>query len=794
MRTCICWKRLGLLVALPALLSRVLVGQPAIPPPTGSPLRSQRLAEMESAVARAVSEHQLPGGVLWLEHRGAIFHKAFGQRALVPRVEPMTEDTIFDAASLTKVVATAPAVLLLIERGQVELDQPARRYLPGFMGNDREAITVRHLLTHTSGLRPGLPRQTDWTGYEQGIRLALAERPTTPPGTAFRYSDINFILLGELVRQVSSQPLDEFAAKAFYQPLQMADTGFRPSAGRVTRIAPTERTGGVALRGVVHDPTARRMGGVAGHAGLFTTAADLARFARMMLNEGELDGVRVLQPETVRRMTTVQTPGVPERRGLGWDIDSPYAGPRGEYFPLGSYGHTGWTGGSIWIDPFSRTFLVFLSNRNHPTEAGSVLGLRRELGTLAAEAIDDFNFLAVPGALPTRTNAVVEAALAPAGAPRMGEVCNGIDVLRRQDYAPLKGLRVGLITNPTGHDRQRNPTIDLLKAAPGVQLRALFSPEHGLRGQLDAAVSDSVDLATGLPVFSLYGDTRKPRPQQLRDLDALVFDVQDIGCRFYTYISTLGLCLEAAAEAHVKFFVLDRANPINGVGVEGPVYAGPSSFTAFHALPLRHGMTAGELAGMFVAERKLAVDLTVIRLEGWHRELWLDETGLPWTNPSPNMRNLTQATLYPGVGLLETAVSVGRGTDTPFEVVGAPFVDDVKLAAELNAVGLPGVRFVPVRFTPAASVFKGQPCGGVHLIITDRDALNAVEVGLLLAQTFQRLYPLEFALEKVNALLQDRATLDAIRAGNPLAEIRQLWAKELEAFRQRRLKFLLYGA
>jgi uncharacterized protein YbbC (DUF1343 family) len=365
-------------------------------------------------------------------------------------------------------------------------------------------------------------------------------------------------------------------------------------------------------------------------------------------------------------------------------------------------------------------------------------------------------------------------------------------VLARRQFAPLRGLRVGLITNHTGHDRARRSTIDLLKAAPGVTLVALFSPEHGLRGTLDEKIGDSVDARTGLPVFSLYGEDRAPRPEQLAPLDALVFDVQDIGCRFYTYISTMGLAMEATAKAGKKFFVLDRVNPINGLAVEGPVHQGASTFVAFHKLPLRHGLTVGELARLFNAERGWKCDLTVIPLEGWSRARWFDETGLPWTNPSPNMRNLTAATLYPGVGLLETAVSVGRGTDTPFEVVGAPYVDDVKFAAELNRAGLPGVRFVPIRFTPRASTFKDQPCGSVYLVVTDRDALNAVDLGLTLALTLQRLYPGQFAAGNLLPLLTNAAVLEAIKAGRPLAEIKRLWAADLEAFTRRRREFLLY--
>ncbi len=756
--------------------------------------RPEKLEEMDAAINEAIAEKNCPGGVLWFERNGVPYHKAYGKRELVPAEEPMTEDTIFDAASLTKVLATTPAIMLLVERGLVELDAPAHTYLPEFQGEGSERITVRHLLTHTSGLRPGISGSPGWSGYEKGIELAWAEKPTTTPGAAFRYSDINFILLGEIARRVSATTLNEFAAKEVYRPLKMTDTGFLPPAEKLTRTAPTQRIDGEkVLRGTVHDPTSRRMGGVAGHAGVFTTASDLARFARMLLNGGELEGVRVFKPESVKLMTSVQSPeNVPARRGLGWDIDSPYAGPRGKYFPIGSYGHTGWTGTSLWIDPFSRSFLIFLSNRNHPTEDGSVVVLRKRLGTLAAEAIADFNFVYVPGSLPSQTNEAAAATVNQTAPLKTTAVLNGIDVLPKQHFAPLKNLRVGLITNHTGDDYERNPTIDLLKSASDVQLKALFSPEHGIRGQADEKVSDSVDEMTGLPVYSLYGETRKPKPEQLRDLDALVFDIQDIGCRFYTYISTMGLAMQAAAEAKIKFFVLDRVNPINGLAVEGPVSHSNSSFTAFHSIPVRHGMTVGELAKMFNAERGFRTDLTVIPVEGWKREFWFDQTSLPWTNPSPNMRNLTEAVLYPGVGLLETAVSVGRGTDTPFEVVGTPYADDLQFSAELNRSGLPGVRFVPTRFTPKASVFKDKTCGGVYLLVTDRDALNSVELGILLALTLHRLYPNDFAVDKLETLLQHPPTIEAIKAGKTLPEIRKLWADDLEDFRKRRERFLIY--
>ena len=741
-------------VLLAMLLSLALPARSAAPS-----FKPSRLAEMDAAITNAIAEKNIPGAVLWVERQGLTYHKTFGRRALVPSSEPMGEDTIFDAASLTKVLATAPAVMMLIERGQLKLDDTVRAHLAEFRGEGTEGITIRHLLTHTSGLRPGLPALPEWSGYAAGIALACVENATNAPGTVFRYSDINFILLGEIVQRISQRRLNEFVAAELYAPLRMRDTGFLPPPNQLARIAPTEQTTNGMLRGVVHDPTARRLGGVAGHAGLFTTAADLARYARMLLNNGELDGVRLLKPETVKLMTSVQSPeGVLSRRGLGWDIDSPYSRPRGTVFPRGSFGHTGWTGTALWIDPFSKTFWVLLSNRVHPDGKGNVLLLYSTLGTLAAKAVDGFDFSQVQGALSFRTNFIASLvdtnALARtnnlfAARPELPGVLNGIDVLVKQIFAPLKKLRLGLVTNHTGQDRWRNPTIDLLFHAPDVQLKALFSPEHGIRGALDESVSDTVDELTGLPVHSLYPKVpakkkdqtdkeynalinrlRSPQPSALTNLDALVFDIQDVGCRFYTYVATMGLCLEAAGKAGIKFFVLDRVNPINGVAIEGPVYHGDPNFVAWHALPLRHGMTVGEIAGMLNAERNLKAHLLVIPIEGWRREMWFDETGQPWRHPSPNMRSLNAAALYPGVGLHESALSVGRGTDTPFEIVGAPYIDDLVLAAELNQAKLPGVRFVPVRFTPTYSTFKDQECGGAAMVITDRDKLQAVDVGI----------------------------------------------------------------
>lgn len=727
---------------------------------------------LRAVVSKAVAKGNPAGAVLWFETGEQKMTLATGQRALVPAKEAMTEDTVFDVASLTKVVATLPCVLILMEQGKIELEAEVRRYLPEFRGG----ITVRQLLTHTSGLKAGIPKEPEWTGYAAGIERAMASEPEGLPDRFFRYSDINFILLGEIVRRVSGVGLNEFAVKHVFEPLHMDSTRFLPPQDWRPRIAPTEKDeGGVMLRGVVHDPTSRKMGGVTGHAGLFTTAGDLAKYARMILQ----GGAGILKPETVKLMTTPQTNAtVFERRGLGWDIDSAFSRPRGKVFPLGSFGHTGFTGTSLWIEPQSKTFVIFMSSRLHPHGKGSVRDLYEAIGTAAAQCVK-----LTPSNGPPWPRAESE----------VPTVLNGIDVLVRRKFADLQGKRLGLITNQTGIDAQRHSTIDLLANAPGVKLVKLFSPEHGIRGELDQEkISNTTDKKTGLPVLSLFGEQRAPTQEQLADVDALVFDIQDIGCRFYTYIGTMRLCMDAAAKAKKSFYVLDRVNPIGGIQVEGPAVIDAEKPTATHAIPLRHGMTAGELAAMLNAERHIGCDLHVIPVEGWQRSLLLDQTGLPWINPSPNMRSLGAALLYPGIGLLEFSISVGRGTDTPFEVLGAPYVDDVRLSYELNKLGLAGVQFTPLRFTPTASVFKGEVCGGVRMAITDRAALRPVEVGIAIACTLQRLYPKEFKLALVDTLLNRAASVQAIRDGEAWKKVVAGWEQETQAFEARRKEFLRY--
>ncbi|HEV2985613.1 MAG TPA: serine hydrolase, partial [Vicinamibacterales bacterium] len=497
----------------------------------------------------AIARHELPGAVV-LAGRGdtIAYHHAFGQRAVAPITEAMTEDTIFDLASLTKVVATTTSVMKLMEEGRIRLNDPVASFIPEFGKYGKNGTTIRHLLTHTSGLRPDLELDVEFNGPEEAIRRAIEEVPTGPLGERFVYSDINFFLLGDIVRRVSGERLDRYAKTQIFDPLGMRDTGFLPPESLRPRIAPTERCRTLAwpcggpelpfLRGVVHDPTARRMDGVAGHAGLFSTAADLSRFCRMLLGGGRLGNARILSAATVARMTSPSTPaGMRDVRGLGWDIDSSYSSNRGELFPIGSFGHTGFTGTSLWLDPGSKSYIVFLSNRVHPDGKGDVTALRGKVATVAAAAlltIADVPSGAARGFQPRGPAGPETPPQRTSNAP----VLAGVDVLEAEGFAQLRGKRVGLLTNQTGRSRSGVSTIDLLVKAKEVTLVALFSPEHGIRGQSDERVASSRDEATGLPIHSLYDATRRPTDAMLTGIDTLVVDLQDIGARFYTYPAT----------------------------------------------------------------------------------------------------------------------------------------------------------------------------------------------------------------------------------------------------------------
>ena len=853
-------------------------------------MNAAKLNQIEGLVNAEIADKKLPGAVVIVGHKGKIvYRKAFGNRSLVPNVEKMTVDTIFDVASLTKPVATATSVMILVEQGKLRLNDTTGKFITDIDDPEAKKVTIQQLLTHTSGYRPDFDLAEKWTGRDGMLAALQKEKLRNPPGTRFVYSDIGFIVLGEIVSRVSKTYLNSFIFDNVFYPVGGGGTfnvdetiiksivpdaireltlddlqrmnGLPTNSDKILQLtAPTEnirgqnsylgsrfdgdeKTGDRILRGQVHDPTAYRMGGVAGHAGLFSRADDLARYCQMLLNggvvpeggnlsgsegapgrrgdrtrgtlpTGRVSARRILSAQTLARMTSpVVVAEDGSTRGLGWDMNTSFSSNRGELFPLGSFGHTGFTGTSIWMDPASDTFVVFLSNRVHPDGKGDVTSLRAKVATVAASAIENppmekwreqearYN-AAVAAQIPRFKEAVEVSRQLRVGSsqspvvPVTTTVLNGIDILEKNGFKELDGKRVGLVTNHTGRNLAGKSTIDVLFEAKNVKLVSLFAPEHGIRGELDTEkIDDTKDEKTGLPVYSLYKDgMRRPKPEQLKDLDAIVYDIQDIGARFYTYTATLKNVMEEAAKLDIPIYVLDRPNPINGVSVEGSLATEDKlSFIAAHTIPVRYGLTIGELGIMMNAERKIGAKLNVIAMDGWRRSMWFDETGQTWINPSPNMRSLTQATLYPGIGLLETTnLSVGRGTDTPFEVIGAPWLDGQKLAKYLNERGLSGVRFVPIRYKPNASVFKDEQLGGVNFIITNRGNFNSVRTGIETAAAIRKLYPTEWQVDRYLRLLVNQDVLDRLKRGETPEAIERSWSTDLAEFQKRRALYLLY--
>jgi SSS family transporter len=784
-----------------------------------------------TAVDQAIAAKKLPGAVVLINHDGkTVFEHAYGNRALEPKVEPMTEDTIFDLASMTKCLVTATAVMQLYEQHRLAFDDPVAKYLPEFAANGKEKVTIRELLTHYSGLPEDVSLKDDWgltaPDKAEGIRRAMNATLYGSPGVTFKYSDINYITLGALVEGISGQPLQSYAQEHIFGPLKMTHTRFLPPVSLIPSIAPTayDDQGDATtnpdfnkmLRGTVHDPSTRRMGGVAGHAGVFSTAGDVALFAQALLDRlAGRPSDFPLQQATLKLMTEPEQPATAAggatiftldfkpttgiaARGFGWDINSAFSRPRGEIFPIGSFGHTGFTGTSLWMDAASDTFVVILANSVHPRGAAPISPLRGQIATAAAEALHLYD--KQPAAV----------------------TLTGIDVLEATHFAALDEaakrhgghLRLGLLTNQAGLDREGRRTIDILQhSLPDIQLKTLFSPEHGLLGVKDTTkIGNDIDPATQLPVIGLYGakpEQRRPSQESLKDLDAVVIDLQDVGVRFFTYETVVGYFLEAAAQAHIEIILLDRPNPIGGLAIEGPVSdVGAESYNNYMPMPVRNGMTLGELALYFNSERQIPsptspnihvpirAQLTVIAMKNWKRTYFFDDTGLKWTNPSPNLRSLAAAILYPAIGLTEmTNISVGRGSDKPYEHIGAPYINAQELADYLNGRKIAGVSFTPTNFAVAEDANRypshGKTIPGVAFTVTDRIALDSPELGIELLSALHHLYP-DFALSKAAYLVTNVDTMRALTNGDDPRQIADTWKADLAAFRQRREPYLLY--
>ncbi|MDD3468561.1 MAG: DUF1343 domain-containing protein [Thermoguttaceae bacterium] len=802
--------------------------------PSEAGMVAATLEKIEGLVSGPIAEGDFPGCVIAIG-RGSkvVYLRAFGNRSLKPNTTPMQTDTIFDLASLTKSIATSSAIMRLVDQGKLDLHQTIASIVPAFAENGKGEITIADCLLHQSGLVADNAMSDYEDGVEEAWRRIYAMKMVAPLRSEMIYSDMNFIMLAEIVRILSGKPHEQFVQDEVFGPLGMCETGYLP-AQRFTReqlasrVAPTQphvRSADLDVAaswdlGGVHDPRAYALGGVAGHAGLFSTASDLCIFGQMMLGHGALpqatqrpygqtnEEVRIVSETTWDLWTKPRySGGTADLRAYGWDARSGFSGNRGRSLSPRSFGHGGFTGTGMWIDPANDLYVIFLANRVHPSGEGACNSLIRDVGSVAADAID-WSAPPAPRVILAPWTQVEFVDTTKSGEPakstesmaKITPVLTGIDVLRRDGFQALAGMKIGLITNPTGVARDGVSDITLLHEAEQVQLEKLFSPEHGLYALKDEKVTDETDSATGLHVYSLYGETRRPTAEMLEGIDTLVFDIQDIGTRFYTYMSTMGEAMVAAAEHGKRFIVLDRPNPIDGVRVEGTITdPGRESFIAWDAIPLRHGMTMGELAQFFKQSRKLeTLQLEIIRCEGWLRGTRFDQTGLPWVSPSPNMRNLTEELLYPGMGLLETTnVSVGRGTGTPFEWFGAPWLDLAaaeKLVESLDALKLPGIFFATCRFTPDASVHKDAECHGVQLTLTDPDQFNSVRTGIEIACQLQKLFGDQWNGTKgFDRLLVHQTTLDGVLSRQSYETLSAAWQPALDTFMAKRAELLLYG-
>ena len=757
--------------------------------PLGAPVP---MHDLEAVVAAQIADGNVAGAVVAIGDASGVRERvALGQRSNGPAAEPMTEDTIFDLASLTKAVATATAVLQLAERGRLELDAPASRYWPAFADGGKAHITIRQLLTHTSGLPPGLAAQSELRGPATVLHAIGVMPPIAAPGHRVIYSDLNYVALGEVVHRVSGIGLDAWCAQNIFQPLGMRDTAFRPSHKAIPRIAPTIIRNGRWLRGKVHDPTAAALGGVSGNAGLFSTADDLARFARMLLDGGRLGDRRILQPASVAQLLTPDgSTAVEATRTLGWEVQAPLIPNRYRAPRAGLLQHLGYTGTGLWIDLVTRRFVIVLTSRLYPAERGNAMPLREAALNLVSSTAPLLSGEQIAARAPTMADAVISAGSRLPMA--VGPVRSGIDVLEASGFAPLAGKRVGLVTNHSGFDAQGRRTIDVLNQAPGVRLSAIFAPEHGIGTDLDARFGDTIDVRSNVVVHSLYGNSKDIPRSALADIDVLVFDLQDAGVRFFTYLATLGATLEAAATAHIPVLVLDRPNPMGGDLVGGPVSdTANRSLTNYVSLPLVHGMTIGELARLLNDQLHIGAALHVVAMEQYDRAMRFANTGLGWVPPSPNLRDFAALERYPDVGLIEGAsVSVGRGTSAPFGMVGAPWMDGAAVARELNALDT-GATYTPVHFVPAEGPYHGRSCSGVAIHRTSA-LTRPGRIGLALARVLSVRYPERFKLEAIRTSVGSETVWAMLRDGVSLDAIEHTVIAQTDVFLSERAAYLLY--
>jgi uncharacterized protein YbbC (DUF1343 family)/CubicO group peptidase (beta-lactamase class C family) len=727
-----------------------------------------KLEAIDRTVHQAMERHEIPGAVVGLSIQDkVVFRKAYGYRSLFPK-KPMLPTTIFDLASLTKPLATGLLALKMMEKGIWTLEEPVSKSWPAFACHGKDSVTIKDLLLHVSGL-PVVNRWQDFLQPRATWEAKLAcTKLNHAPQTTFSYSDLGYIVLGIAIEKRLGKSLDQAAQELIFKPAELPSLQFFPNnKNRLSQqetpgltFATTEKVEQQWLSGRVHDPRARAMGGVAGHAGLFGQVDDLLLlFQSLLITTNGRTGV--FQSQTVRSMFQEQSAAGHAR---SWLFDRSSWQTNSKVSPEKSWVHTGFTGTAVWIDPIQNITLVVLTNRLHPDGKGNANPVREKIKSIVTQAL--------------RSREPVRA---------------GIDVLKEQQYSMLAHKKIALVTHLAAQTLSGTSSLDELRKVPTLKVSALFVPEHGLDAKQNGALA-SGSKVEHIPVFPLYGKQLRPTKEQLKGIDTLVFDLQAVGTRFFTYVTTLGYLLEASATYSIPMVILDRPNPQGGRHVWGPLLAkDETSFTGYHPMPVVYGMTIGELGKFLNAERKIHADLTVVPLRNWLRgESWAS-TQRVWPTPSPNLPNERAAFLYPGLALLEfTNVSVGRGTALPFEQMGAPFINAKEVRSALQkAPEAYGVSIETVDFTPVSGTYAKQQCHGVRLAVSD-PRWDPVAFGLRLAYVLQELYPTAWKSGNLSTLLANRKLVAAIKQKVPLATLKSAWQPESDAFAKKRMKYLLY--
>ncbi len=715
---------------------------------------------LHKALREAVSKAKCPGGVAYVGAKDeTYFFEAEGRRQVTPKPLPAERLTVYDLASLTKVIATTTAVMLLRDDGVLALDQPVSEHIPV---PSLSRFTIRNLLTHTSGLYAWHADYKDVHSVTEFVQRCADIEPDWEPGTRRRYSDPGFLLLGMVVELASRDSLDAFCRKRIFEPLGMKDTTFNPPPAMRERCAATAWCSwrGRVMRGEVHDENAYAVGGVSGHAGLFSTAPDVARFCRTLL-AGEL-----LKETTLAEMTRLGQVACYPWQGLGWQLDPWRGGPQGYLPSRAAFGHTGWTGTSMWMDRDTGLFAILLGNTCHPDRE------HRDSETFRRTFYDGVAARFYPG---------------------RGNTHTGLDRLVLDDFAPLREKRIALLTHHAAVDELGRPILDVLKLAPDVHVKVVYSPEHGLRGQAEAGESVGGQTAPGMEVISLYGRRRRPSRDELAGVDLFVVDLQDVGARYYTYPATMRECLAACGEAGTPVLLLDRPNPLGGAVIEGPAADEAGSPVCYAHIPVRHGMTLGELATLFLAREwpgpKPA--LTVHPLDGWTPDFLFDSCSLPWLAPSPNIPTPETALVYIGMCLFEgTNLNEGRGTDTPFQLIGAPWLRPDVVLKEVEAEWTTGLQLTPDNYTPRAIPgkaikprYKDETCQGIRIDVTDPGMARPFTLAVALIQAIRRVHPAEFAWnDHFDALAGGPGLRRGVERGEGVRHMARQWREEIEAF------------